>query len=598
MAKENPGKIDVTEVRIGSIVIYREPAPPIPSVLEQTGVIADFLLERHRFEAWNIDYDPNEKLRQLEEFRNGNIEILYRQYTLEKLKSEMSEVDILSENYNKTMLLSSEKQLKLGYLHAITQQWAVEKGQFISWSTWDKVRKQLKVKQGSAKKALDVVHPKGPLPANLRAGAAVKMGIKDIADEVEATQLDALSKYILKEMFRLSRIVLPVHAEYPVQLPERIPSWVWIHGLSELCSSWWEIEQQPLYGGTYEKVAIATHPVADTMRRFLVTPVPELRETRKNPATGLELQLISQIEPSQPAQAAALQFTSSPEETLSKMTNELLAMKEEGAALLKIHLDLTDQAYRVGGTQPFLRYDLRDAAERLGYKRIDSRGSYDRGTLREIYRRVLMLQSCLIQAYEVKKSKREKLIGRVPYWKVEAFEELVAGETLDAYQVLLTDESAPIYTSLVVQPGLWWQTTQMSKYRQYIPSGILRLDTSGKGNEVNRIALKLAASLAIWERINAERHGGSSLTTRVDELLEKANVITAGEFKKLGANAQRVRNYFTEAMEVLRQHGDFDLTVQDLDDYNAMGRGWHERFLRAKVSLGIRHLEKTQRLKS
>lgn len=598
MSKENPQEVGQGEVKIGSVIVYNEPPPPFPSVAAQAEAVADFLFERHKYEVWNTDYDPTKKLRQLEEFRQGNLSILYKQYTIEELKASRPDLAVLYKDADNELLLPAEEQLKLGFLNALAQNWAIENSQFISWSTWDKVRQQLKIKQGSAKKFIEAHHPKGPFSADTRAEVAVKAAVIDFDSEAEESQINALSKVILREMFRVSRIALPIHSENPIQLPERIPSWTWQYGLAELCPSWWEIEQQVISHRSHERIAIATHPIADTMRKFLITPVMELQEIRRSPTKNSELQLISRVEHSQPVQTAALQFASNPEETLSKMTNDLLAMKEEGAALLKIHLDLTDQAYRIGGTQPLLRYDLREAAERLGYKKIDSRGAYDRGTLREIYRRVLMLQSCLIQAYEIKKSKREKLIGRVPYWKVEAFEELNAGDALDAYQVLLTDDNAPIYTSLVLQPGLWWQTTQMSKYRQYIPSGILRLDTSGKGNEVNRIALKLAASLSIWERINAERHGGSTLNTRVDELLERANVITPSDFKQLGSNAQRVRNYLTEAMEVLRQHGDFDLTVQDLDDYNAMGRGWHERFLRAKVSLGIRQLEKPQPLKN
>lgn len=596
MSKGSQQAVGKSEIRIGSVIVYNEPPPPFPSVAAQAEAVADFLFERHKYEVWNIEYDPIDKLRQLEEFRQGNLSILYKQYTVDELRASRPDIAVLYKDADNELLLPVEEQLKLGFLNAIAQKWAIENSQSISWSTWDKVRQQLKIKQGSAKKVIEMQHPKGPLPATLRAEAAARVAVIDFDGEVEKSQIDALTKVILREMFRLSRIALPVQAENPIQLPERVPSWTWQHGLAEICPSWWEIEQQVISNRRYERIAIATHPIADTMRRFLITPGVELEEIRRSPDTNSELQLISRVEPSQPVQTAALQLTSNPEETLSKMTNDLLAMKEEGAALLKIHLDLTDQAYRIGGAQPLLRYDLRDAADRLGYKKIDSRGAYDRGTLREIYRRVLMLQSCLIQAYEIKKSKREKLIGRVPYWKVEAFEELNAGDALDAYQVLLTDNNAPIYTSLVLQPGLWWQTTQMAKYRQYIPSGILRLDTSGKGNEVNRIALKLAASLSIWERINAERHGGSTLNTRVADLLERANIITPGEFKRLGSNAQRVRNYLTEAMEVLRQHGDFNLTVQDLDDYNAMGRGWHDRFLAAKVSLGIRKLEKTQRL--
>ncbi|AXH00470.1 hypothetical protein DVJ83_14895 (plasmid) [Deinococcus wulumuqiensis] len=160
MSKGSQQAVGKSEIRIGSVIVYNEPPPPFPSVAAQAEAVADFLFERHKYEVWNIEYDPIDKLRQLEEFRQGNLSILYKQYTVDELRASRPDIAVLYKDADNELLLPVEEQLKLGFLNAIAQKWAIENSQSISWSTWDKVRQQLKIKQGSAKKVIEMQHPK------------------------------------------------------------------------------------------------------------------------------------------------------------------------------------------------------------------------------------------------------------------------------------------------------------------------------------------------------------------------------------------------------------------------------------------------------
>lgn len=563
--------------------------PPVPSVEEQAQFVADFIsamAARANLEDLAVLQDKLSKL------RRGNLEEIFLEYSEEPIEKFRSSIPDFSE----FVMLKRQPtdQLHSTYLAARAHVWGTENGQPMLWKEWDSARKRADMAQNSSvAAALQSVKLRSQQVASLAhakelATAAMEMPGRTV------TEVQGLAETLLEEMFVTTRIAYPIHTSQALILPLRIPSWVWFGGLMNVVPGWWKLKETEPSRSLIASLVIATHPFADHMTRFLSGPGPELRETRKDPSRRTtDLQLTSQVEvPEQVFRGLPfLKTTKTTEETLEHLNTKLLARKNEGAALLKVHLDLMNQAFATGGVQPLFRYDFREAAERLGYKKPTTRRGYDAGTLQEIYNRILTLRGCLIHAYEMTNgSGKERLRGRVSYWKIESFEDLEGEEAITPYQSWLTGKPVTPFVSLIVQPGMWWPLAEMGNFHLRIPSSILKLDTSGR-NEVNRTALKLAASLAVWERMNTTRHGGGSIEVTVRHLAEKASIFTAEELAALGNKASRMRDQLSQAFEVLKSHDAFDVTIVDLQEYDATGRGWMERFLDAKLSMSIRVLE-------
>lgn len=290
-----------------------------------------------------------------------------------------------------------------------------------------------------------------------------------------------------------------------------------------------------------------------------------------------------------------------------RLLQTTLRQKEHGAALLKTHLDLSDKAHQRGGTNlPLFEYDLRDALDRLGYKRPGGRRGFDDETMREHYRRILVLTCQRIDVWEQKQGKNKKrIVARAPYWLIQEERLEDPDDILDIFQpVLIADPKALPIRNLLMQPGTWWLRVNMSQYYP-LPVEVLQLPTDGNGNEVNRRALVIATWLATWARTNQKQHAGKRIPLKVRTLLEGAGIIDAAEFSKLrGEQKKRHRAYLEDhdgkegALPTLRSIGAFDIEVADEAAFYASGRGWVKKFLEARLMVTIPNLNITRLGKS
>lgn len=182
---------------------------------------------------------------------------------------------------------------------------------------------------------------------------------------------------------------------------------------------------------------------------------------------------------------------------------------------------------------------------------------------------------------------------------------LEEGEALGLQTILLANPSAPIIKAFVIQPGLWWGVSDRGSMNFHLPREVLALPTDGKGNETQRMAVQLAATLALWVRSSQQQHAGEKRPYSVGALLEASGIRTRSEFEKMNrVGASRLREYLagTEAepggaLHHLTSLGAFDIRIRDEDDFWAFGRGWQVRFWEAMLivrvpDMGIRKLEK------
>lgn len=316
-----------------------------------------------------------------------------------------------------------------------------------------------------------------------------------------------------------------------------------------------------------------THPVHNAMRRGLLTFLPDHEERVRVRLHGhvRHVRVRTRWQTSEPTPVAPA----------------------HGANLLKSHLDLVDQAYRRAEEGQGFAYDLPDALHRLGYKRL-SGGGYHPDTVREHLKRLQLLA-----AHEVNVAPESHEDGmRAPYWRFFAMDREGALRPLD-----VAADWAGVKASdrLLVLPGAWWETIELPQYRLPVPRALLSLPLDGQGHQMNRVALQLAAELAVWERAEM-RQGPHHIQRRVGALLDKAmvadkHVLLVDSAKRLNT-PKRLREYLAGdgfpdqgALAVLRDLGKFDVDIADEAAFWAAGRGWVEKFWDARLKIGVRALD-------
>ncbi|KEF35794.1 hypothetical protein RDMS_00005 [Deinococcus sp. RL] len=276
-----------------------------------------------------------------------------------------------------------------------------------------------------------------------------------------------------------------------------------------------------------------------------------------------------------------------PEELAEATIAEVLKrLNTQGAHLLKLQLDLCNQAARGGGNDPAFWYDLDEAAGRMGFKRIASRRGYDHKTRRELHARLLTLSHLNVTIGRVGEGKRARHLV-APLWIIELRDIRESDIPLEADGSTpdpATLPHLPTPRAVMVRPGGWWGAMNTAQFLD-IPAEVLKLPIDGKGNEVNRMAVQAAAILAVWERAGA-RKGAKPKT--LGAILEAARITTLEDLK-VNKHADRLRDNFLQALDVVRQKGGFDLEY--IDDAEVSGRGWHSRFWAARVQITPRRIE-------
>jgi hypothetical protein len=281
------------------------------------------------------------------------------------------------------------------------------------------------------------------------------------------------------------------------------------------------------------------------------------------------------------------------ESMLLDMQRALLQNKEQSAANLKMHLDLMDQAYGAGDEPTFL-YRLDDALERQGYRR-QKKGSFHHTTLRNARERLELMYRHRVTAWKLKnESVGDVLIAKTPYWIIEETYYTRQGSLdLDvmpsAYRLGQHDH----FSGALIRPGGWWKYARMSAYFLPVPREILRLQTDGRGNERERMALLIATYLATYVRTNQKGHAGKRKAIGVGTLLEKSGITTRDAlFDMESWKARRVREYLLDeggsgALAIIHDLGAFDIDLRDWSDFYDRRKGWRERFWDAQLDVLI-----------
>jgi len=283
---------------------------------------------------------------------------------------------------------------------------------------------------------------------------------------------------------------------------------------------------------------------------------------------------------------------------LATMQKTLLKHKEEAASLLKTHMYLTDLAYKTGGDNPTFVVEMDKLLETKGYTRREN-GTFQASTLREEWSRIVTLSGCWLEINKVVANDNKGiLVDETPYWEVRARRRVREGEQVGLESVLLEDPSSPVIRQALIQPGLWWAISERGTMNFHLPYQVLALPTDGKGNETNRVAVQIAATLALWVRSSQLRHAGKFLLYSVGKLLEVSGIKTKKEFEQeSNQKAKRLRKYLAgtpddsySAIKHLTDLGAFDITIADEEEFWASGKGWQERFWNAKLKVKIPNL--------
>lgn len=296
-------------------------------------------------------------------------------------------------------------------------------------------------------------------------------------------------------------------------------------------------------------------------------------------------------------------------ELLETMQKTLLKHKEEAASLLKTHMYLTDRAYREGGDNPMFSVNMDDLLDVKGYAR-RSNGTFQASTYREEWGRIATLAGCWLEVNRVtetnKRGKDTILVDETPYWEVRARRRVREGEHVGFEAILLEDPSAPIVKQLVMQPGLWWAISERGSMNFHLPYEVLALPTDGRGNEVNRMAVQLAATLALWVRSSQQKHAGTAICYSVGALLEASGIKTQAEFlEEDSKTSKRLRVYLAGELDTpggaLKRLADlkaFDVAIAEEDKFWAVGRAWQNSFWDAKLQVDIPDLGIRKQLSS
>lgn len=337
-----------------------------------------------------------------------------------------------------------------------------------------------------------------------------------------------------------------------------------------------------------EGLKVPTAPTARHMHKHLMSP----KEATADTAKGNRRQTVSYR--SWVAIPQHFQDLQPPTRTLERMKSNLLSQKKHSIALVKLHVQLMNLAYQSDG-MPF-EYDLPQALEALGYSR-QSHGGMDSKTLNEHRIRLQTLTAQYIATWQdTKKGKQRE--WETPYWVIEARGSEPDYDPARMMNVLLRDSNASRFTSVIIRPGLWWQTAEMATKYLEVPAEILALPTDGNGNETERMMVQLTLALAGWVRIGQQQHKGKRRPYGIGTLLEAAHITTEEEFKTCHATkADRIRNSLWSlspqdgALPRLNALGAFHLELLDESAFYASGRGWRNRFWETQVGLHIPDLQ-------
>lgn len=352
------------------------------------------------------------------------------------------------------------------------------------------------------------------------------------------------------------------------------------------------LRQNPpeIHGGTlYDAFTLGTHPLNNAMRKGLLQRnLDHYEEEAQFPGVKQPVKIRTGIN------LESLAPDQWREDVLTSIQKRLLEEKKQSAALLKLHLDLTNLAYATPGELPIFEYNFSDALERQGYSRNSDRRSFHNETMRAMRQRLITLQLHYVNAWRMTRSGKERLAAS-PFWVVQEFyfsKQEPLG-LVDLTSTFLQQAGAEVYTSALIHPGTWWAHTNMKSYRLPIPESLLQLPTDGNGNERERMALLLATFLAIHVRRNQRQHAGGKVSLRVGTLLEESGITTRDDFFALkSTHASRVRDYLHDmedrgALPLLRELGAFTVTIRDEADYFAPGRGWREKFWESGLEVEI-----------
>lgn len=262
-------------------------------------------------------------------------------------------------------------------------------------------------------------------------------------------------------------------------------------------------------------------------------------------------------------------------------------------SLLRSHLDLVDQAYHAPLARPGFAYRLAEALERLGYKRLAA-GGFHPETLHTHVRRLQGLADHRLTLERLRGEEARTEWAQAPFWQ---FAKLGPG---GVHLPLATEadwRSLRASDTLWVSPGAWWEAIELPNYRLALPRELFALPLDGQGNQVNRVALQLAAELAVWERAEM-KNGPRTLQRSVGALLEKALLADRAQLIEESAKRlntpKRLREYLAGdgfadqgAFALLRSLGRFEIDIKDEAAFWASGRGWVERFWDAKLQFGV-----------
>lgn len=329
--------------------------------------------------------------------------------------------------------------------------------------------------------------------------------------------------------------------------------------------------------------AMPTHPIHGALRRGLLVLAPSEETVRVRLAGRLRRVRVTMG--FQPAPVAAEPQVAVEPHPSAEPHPPAEPQAPAGVGLLKAHLDLLDLAYRKDPGGVGVAYDLGEALARLGFVRLAG-GGYHPSTVREHLRRLAALGE-----------RRIAIEGGAdePLWR------FFLREAGGALRPLASEQDWAVARRagrLVALPGAWLAACELPHYRLPLGRELLALPVDGHGHQVERLALLLAAELAVWERAEM-RHGPHAVKRGLGALLARAGVADLeglrAETAAKGNGPKRLRAYLAGegfadegALALLRRHAGLDVDIADEAAFWAAGRGWVERFWDARLRLGVR----------
>ncbi|WP_412030208.1 hypothetical protein [Deinococcus yunweiensis] len=236
------------EHKIGPITVFYQAEPPLPSILEQARVVADFML------ATSLSEEVDASL--YRRFRAGEIEVLFRQHSQAEIDAEKERFTIIDERGKEHILfdldvlsrglLSPEHQLEYMYRSARAQMWSTEHASAVTWAEWDTYRLEVDINQVETLSDLPDNESTSRVSAFSRAEQLARIAVN--TGSKTSLEVSTLSAILLQSMFVGHQIALPLHSNLPIKLPSQIPSWAWEGGLNLLVPYWWTIRERGEWG--------------------------------------------------------------------------------------------------------------------------------------------------------------------------------------------------------------------------------------------------------------------------------------------------------------------------------------------------------------